>query len=338
MAILIDPPAWPAHGTLFSHLVSDESYEELHAFARRLHIPRRAFDLDHYDVPASLHAQAVSLGAQAVSAKDVVHALRDSGLRVRQVDREAARPARRREYLRAEWVRLGEACRASVVGDWRASAARPVLEIADDAWLELGDELLARWGEPHRSYHDERHLEEVLLALDQFEARGATLLPATLLAAWFHDAIYQGANADAARSDEQESARLAAERLTPFEDAHMLTGGTTRMVSDFILATAPGARTESTPEALALLLDADLSIFAAPPHRYAEYAASVRQEYAHMPQAAFTAGRAAILASYLERARIYRTETAHALWEARARHNVAAELAALRAVASSDAT
>ncbi|MGO2004190.1 DUF4031 domain-containing protein, partial [Arthrobacter rhombi] len=33
MAILIDPPLWPAHGTVFSHLVSDVSVEELHAFA-----------------------------------------------------------------------------------------------------------------------------------------------------------------------------------------------------------------------------------------------------------------------------------------------------------------
>ena len=32
--ILIDPPAWPAWNRVWSHLVSDESYEELHAFAR----------------------------------------------------------------------------------------------------------------------------------------------------------------------------------------------------------------------------------------------------------------------------------------------------------------
>ena len=36
MAILIDPPAWPAHGTLWSHLVSDSDYDELHAFAALL--------------------------------------------------------------------------------------------------------------------------------------------------------------------------------------------------------------------------------------------------------------------------------------------------------------
>ena len=30
MAILIDPPRWPAHGRLWSHLISDASLDELH--------------------------------------------------------------------------------------------------------------------------------------------------------------------------------------------------------------------------------------------------------------------------------------------------------------------
>ena len=102
MAILIDPPAWPAHGTLWSHLVSDSDYDELHAFAALLGVPRRGFDLDHYDVPASLHARAVALGAREVTAKDVVFSLRTAELRVRGVERDAARPVRRRQYLVAE--------------------------------------------------------------------------------------------------------------------------------------------------------------------------------------------------------------------------------------------
>ena len=47
MAILIDPPLWPAHGTLWSHLITDTALAELHSFAAHLGIPRRAFDLDH---------------------------------------------------------------------------------------------------------------------------------------------------------------------------------------------------------------------------------------------------------------------------------------------------
>jgi len=51
VTVLIDPPLWPRHGTVWGHLVSDTSYAELHAFAERAGLPRRAFDRDHYDVP-----------------------------------------------------------------------------------------------------------------------------------------------------------------------------------------------------------------------------------------------------------------------------------------------
>jgi len=87
MVVLIDEPAWPAHGTLWSHLVSDASLLELQAFADRAGVPRRAFDLDHYDVPAERYADLVALGARPVSMRELVDALRDSGLRVRAVDR-----------------------------------------------------------------------------------------------------------------------------------------------------------------------------------------------------------------------------------------------------------
>ena len=39
MAVLIDPPRWPAHGRLWSHLVTDTELTELHAFARANDIP-----------------------------------------------------------------------------------------------------------------------------------------------------------------------------------------------------------------------------------------------------------------------------------------------------------
>ena len=50
MTLLIDPPNAPGHGRLWSHLVSDTSFEELHVFARALGIPERGFDRDHYDI------------------------------------------------------------------------------------------------------------------------------------------------------------------------------------------------------------------------------------------------------------------------------------------------
>lgn len=87
MAILIDEPRWPAHGRLWAHLVSDTGLDELHAFAARAGIPRRGFDLDHYDVPAERWHDLVDLGATPVGVREFVERLRDSGLRVRQRDR-----------------------------------------------------------------------------------------------------------------------------------------------------------------------------------------------------------------------------------------------------------
>lgn len=87
MTVLVDPPLWPRHGRYWSHLVSDASLDELHAFAARAGLPRRAFDLDHYDVPDARHADLVALGAQPVSAGELIRRLRASGLRVPARDR-----------------------------------------------------------------------------------------------------------------------------------------------------------------------------------------------------------------------------------------------------------
>lgn len=87
MSVLIDPPAWPAHGRLWSHLVSDESFDELHAFARELGLPERGFHRDHYDVPAEFYDRVVAAGAIAVSSRDLVSRLTASGLRRRRARR-----------------------------------------------------------------------------------------------------------------------------------------------------------------------------------------------------------------------------------------------------------
>jgi uncharacterized protein DUF4031 len=82
--ILIDPPVWPGWNRVWSHLVSDESYEELHAFARKVGIPARGFDRDHYDVPSDRYDEVVEAGAVPVASRVLVRRLIDSGLRHRK--------------------------------------------------------------------------------------------------------------------------------------------------------------------------------------------------------------------------------------------------------------
>ncbi|MET9495568.1 DUF4031 domain-containing protein [Streptomyces sp. NPDC006552] len=81
MTVYIDPPTWPGHGRMWSHLVSDVSFDELHAFAERLGAPRRAFERDHYDIPSHRYEDAVRAGAVAVGSKELVRRITDAGLR-----------------------------------------------------------------------------------------------------------------------------------------------------------------------------------------------------------------------------------------------------------------
>jgi hypothetical protein len=87
MAVLIDPPRWPAHDRLWSHLVSDVSYDELLAFGDANGLPRRGFDHDHYDVPAERYEELVTAGALPVPARELLQRLVDAGLRQRPRDR-----------------------------------------------------------------------------------------------------------------------------------------------------------------------------------------------------------------------------------------------------------
>lgn len=87
MTVLIDPPAWPWRGRLWSHLASDVSLDELHAFAARLGVPPRGFERDHYDVPAERYERALALGAEPVSSRELVERITLAGLRRRKHQR-----------------------------------------------------------------------------------------------------------------------------------------------------------------------------------------------------------------------------------------------------------
>lgn len=134
MAIFIDPPAWPAHGRLWSHLVSDSSLDELHEFAAAGAIPRRGFERDHYDVPAEAYDDLVAAGATPVSAREVIRLLGASGLR----RRKAVAPARRspgRELLRPARLRPGDrVCVVATAGE------------IPEARLRQGESVLGSWG------------------------------------------------------------------------------------------------------------------------------------------------------------------------------------------------
>lgn len=75
MAILVDELREYPHTRLpfrhWCHLVSDATFEELHAFAAQLGIPRHRFQGDHYDLPPHLRELAVEFGAQEVGTREL---------------------------------------------------------------------------------------------------------------------------------------------------------------------------------------------------------------------------------------------------------------------------
>lgn len=89
MTVLIDEPLWWYRGRRWCHLVSDESYEELHVFVAALGVERRAFQGDHYDVPEDYRAAFVAAGAVEVPSRELLRRLRDAGLRLSPNQRRA---------------------------------------------------------------------------------------------------------------------------------------------------------------------------------------------------------------------------------------------------------
>ncbi len=188
---------------------------------------------------------------------------------------------------------------------------------------DLRDRLLAAYADPTRGYHDLTHLAEVLDRLEELTdgADGPTAGRSVVLAAWFHDAVY-----DTGGDLEERSARLAEVELATAG----LPADEVAEVARLVRLTA-GHRPGPGDEAGGILCDADLAILAAPPQRYADYVAGVRREYAAVPDDAFRAGRAAVLRDLAAKPELFHTPRARELWEAGARANLARELASLEA-------
>ena len=178
----------------------------------------------------------------------------------------------------------------------------------------IGAELLERHTESQRHYHCAEHIEAVLRHLSALDA--AT--PATELAAFFHDAVYDPTASD----NEERSALLAVEQLT----ALGLEAGLVVEVAAIIRATAGHLLPADASSAMAAFLDADLSILGADSDVYAAYAVAIRREYAHMSDKDFRNGRAQVLRHFAERDELYFTPAGQARWEAAARENLRAEL------------
>jgi predicted metal-dependent HD superfamily phosphohydrolase len=289
VAVLIDPPRWPAHGTSFSHLVSDHSLEELFFFADAAGVPFRAFDHDHYDVAVRRYDDVVAAGARPVAPSELVRRLVAGGLRVRTPDR-TPRPAQVMPGLRAAWHEL--------------MPAEP----------GLGRDLMNRWQEPHRHYHDVRHLAQLLAALAALS--GGPAARPVALAAWFHDAVHEGIAGD----DERASAGLARSSL----EAVGLPADEVDEVVRLVLLTIEHDPDPGDDPGI-LLVDGDFSVLGQSPGRYHYYSRGVRLEYPQLDDRMFASGRMRALDGLFSRGHLFGSVAGREFWETQARANLDVE-------------
>ena len=203
----------------------------------------------------------------------------------------------------------------------------------DAAWSALGrpapagpqGELMNAWAEPHRHYHDQRHLRECLALWTRWRIHSARA-GEVAIALWFHDAIYD----PQAGSNELNSAAWAARSLIHAG----LASETARRVHDLVKSTEQATQ-HGAPAALSsgadaqLLVDIDLSILGSPPERFERYDQDVRKEYAWAPGFRYRDLRAQVLQGFLDRPQLYHGEAAVARLEGQARINLAAALSRL---------
>ena len=173
-------------------------------------------------------------------------------------------------------------------------------------------DLRARYEANGSYYHNLRHIQNVLQTIDSMQDLAADL-PAIKLAAWFHDAVY-----DVRRSDnETQSAVLAGNILHSLG----IDSATIAKVCYMIRATTHNGGCPADVDCQ-IMLDADLATFASDWTVQVAIEQAIRQEYAHVPDAAYRHGRKNVLTRFLNRERIYWTDLLYDEREADARRNI----------------
>ena len=180
-------------------------------------------------------------------------------------------------------------------------------------------QLAAAYSEPGRFYHTLAHIESLLDTISVLKKQ-AKDLAALRLAAWFHDAVYD----TRANDNEVRSAALAIQCLEEMNVPADIAAAVNRLI---LLTTNHQCKPEDCDGCL--FLDADLAILGAEPADYQQYARQIRQEYAWVPEPDYRLGRTKVLSRFLQRPRIYYTEEMLSTREAKARLNLAEEIALL---------
>ncbi|HET9460270.1 MAG TPA: hypothetical protein VFO51_09860 [Sphingomicrobium sp.] len=191
----------------------------------------------------------------------------------------------------------------------------------DECLVEAELRARAAYAEPHRHYHDERHLDECLADLDGvpgLSERDRRLLRWAIL---WHEVIHEPGRPD----NEDRSAKIAEAELARCGAPAEETAEVARLIR-----LTKGHRVDAGDRLGALMASIDLAVLGAGPDRYRLYAESVRREYLHLSDGEWRQGRALVLMNLLANDPLYPDPGFRERLESRARRNMGAEIRALR--------
>jgi predicted metal-dependent HD superfamily phosphohydrolase len=182
-------------------------------------------------------------------------------------------------------------------------------------------QLVARYSEKGRSYHNLNHISECLEEFDSVRSLFKNPVCAEI-AIWFHDAVYCIGRND----NELRSAELAREVMRKVG----INEECAAKVYALVLATKHDAM-PSDRDAM-LVADIDLSILGKPVRTFNSYESAIRKEYSHVPQDEFSRGRSSILEFFIansKRPNIFLTKFFREKYEKQARRNLLKSLSKL---------
>jgi predicted metal-dependent HD superfamily phosphohydrolase len=182
------------------------------------------------------------------------------------------------------------------------------------------DDLVMRYCEAHRFYHNLAHVQHVLSSLALLPMQDSER-DTCFYSAWFHDAVYDPRRTD----NEERSAHLARDQMLKMRKHSRKIEAVVRV----ILATKEHVASDSI--VVATFLDADLSLFGSCAEDYDAYSAGIRMEYAFVDEDDYRMGRARVLRGFLDRPTVFQTDRGRLLWEQAARANLNRELGRLAA-------
>jgi len=193
---------------------------------------------------------------------------------------------------------------------------------ADDPLLAAA---LAHHRQPHRAYHDARHVLELL---ELAHVHAPDLTPAERLAILFHDAVY----VPGAPSGTNEALSALLMRATVFA---LAKAGTVVLPEAAVIADADAiirATTHAAPPPLlaARMCDLDLWRLAAPWAAFERHGADIRTEFRYLYPSddAFWTARRGFYSAMLEKQAIFATAYFRDHFEAQARNNLRRAIAA----------